>query len=170
MCLFLLVGTDTGAVTYIILTFGNGNQVTFRHSLAWQALSVVCIALLAPWIAIGRSKKKIAVGIFLYLNCCRPINGAKTFRAYVGIRLGSHANGTDLIWWILLVHSCALVAIGSLGFVFITSMAMEIVEDVEKKTGRREEGLLGTVNALIHKINWRRGSPNCWINSILGSF
>ena len=28
----------------------------------------------------------------------------------------------------------------------------EIVEDVEKTTGRREEGLLGTVNAFIHKL------------------
>ena len=31
-------------------------------------------------------------------------------------------------------------------------MAMEIVEDVEQTTGRREEGLLGTVNAFIHKL------------------
>ena len=62
------------------------------------------------------------------------------------------SNGTDLLWWILLIHSCALVSIGSLGFIFISSMAMEIVEDVEKATGRREEGLLGTVSSMIQKL------------------
>ena len=31
-------------------------------------------------------------------------------------------------------------------------MAMEIVEDVEKVTRRREEGLLGTVSSFAHKL------------------
>ena len=78
----------------------------------------------------------------MVLRLLEPVVGTQLFPS----------NGTDLIWWILLVHSCALVAIGSLGFVFITSMAMEIVEDVEKKTGRREEGLLGTVSSMIQKL------------------
>ena len=39
-----------------------------------------------------------------------------------------------------------------LGFIFVASMGMEIVEDQQSKTGRREEGLLGTVNSMIHKL------------------
>ena len=62
------------------------------------------------------------------------------------------SNGTDAIWWILLIHSCLIASIGALGFVFVTSMGMEIVEDVETSTGRREEGLLGTVNGFIQKL------------------
>jgi Na+/melibiose symporter-like transporter len=31
-------------------------------------------------------------------------------------------------------------------------MSMDIVEQVEKNTDRREEGLLGTINAFIHKL------------------
>ena len=62
------------------------------------------------------------------------------------------SNGTDTIWWILLIHSCLIAALGSLGFVFVTSMGMEIVEDVERATGRREEGLLGTVSSMIQKL------------------
>ncbi len=39
-----------------------------------------------------------------------------------------------------------------LGFIFVASMGMEIVEDQQAKTGRREEGLLGTVNSMIQKL------------------
>ena len=70
---------------------------------------------------------------------------------YLGLSLFPE-NGTDALWYLLLVHSCLLVSLGSLGFIFIGSMAMEIVEDVENTTGRREEGLLGTVNAFIQKL------------------
>ncbi|GIT32977.1 MAG: hypothetical protein Ct9H300mP3_05080 [Gammaproteobacteria bacterium] len=45
-----------------------------------------------------------------------------------------------------------MAALGALGFVFISSMSMDIVEQVEKNTDRREEGLLGTINAFIHKL------------------
>ena len=34
----------------------------------------------------------------------------------------------------------------------IGSMGMEIVEQVQNRTGRREEGLLGTVNSFVHKL------------------
>jgi Na+/melibiose symporter-like transporter len=43
-------------------------------------------------------------------------------------------------------------SLGALGFVFIGSMGMEIVEQVQDRTGRREEGLLGTVNSFVHKL------------------
>ena len=35
---------------------------------------------------------------------------------------------------------------------FIGSMVMDITEQVEQKTGRREEGLLGTVSSFVHKV------------------
>ena len=45
-----------------------------------------------------------------------------------------------------------MAALGALGFVFIGSMVMDITEQVEQKTGRREEGLLGTVSSFVHKV------------------
>ncbi len=51
-----------------------------------------------------------------------------------------------------MIHGGLLASLGALGFVFIGSMGMEIVEQVERKTGRREEGLLGTVNTFVHKL------------------
>ena len=60
--------------------------------------------------------------------------------------------GSDSLWYILAVHQAAMAALGALGFVFIGSMSMDIVEQVEKSTDRREEGLLGTINAFVHKL------------------
>ena len=53
----------------------------------------------------------------------------------------SPANGSDLLWWILLIHSASMAALGALGFSH-WSMGMEIVEQAQQRTGRREEGLL----------------------------
>ena len=152
-CIYaLVVGTDTGAGTYYNNYFWEWKPTEISTFAAWNAASVVFIALFAPRIAIGRSKKKIAVGIFLTSIVVGPLPMVlRLLEPQVGMQLFP-SNGTDLIWWILLIHSCALVSIGSLGFIFITSMAMEIVEDVEKATGRREEGLLGTVSSMIQKL------------------
>ena len=62
------------------------------------------------------------------------------------------ANGTDALWYILAIHGASMASLGALGFVFIGSMVMDITEQVENSTGRREEGLLGTVSSFIHKL------------------
>ena len=148
----LVVGTDTGAGTYYNTYFWEWKPYQISTFAAWNAASVVFIALFAPRIAVGRSKKKIAVGIFLTSIVVGPLPMVlRLLEPILGMQLFP-TNGSDLIWWILLIHSCALVSIGSLGFIFITSMAMEIVEDVERTTGRREEGLLGTVSSMIQKL------------------
>jgi Na+/melibiose symporter-like transporter len=61
-------------------------------------------------------------------------------------------NGTDALWYLLAIHGALMASLGALGFVFIGSMSMDIVEQVEKSTNRREEGLLGTVNSFVHKL------------------
>ena len=152
-CIYsLLVGVDTGAVTYYSAYLWQWQPNEISVFSLWQAISVICIALLAPMIAYGRSKKNIAVGIFLCTIFIGPLPIIlRLLEPVVGMAL-MPINGSDALWWILLLHGCFVVTLGSLGFIFIGSMAMEIVEDVENATGRREEGLLGTVNAFIHKL------------------
>ena len=62
------------------------------------------------------------------------------------------ANGTDALWWILLLHAGFMASVGSLGMVFVISMSMEVVESTQTRTSRREEGLLGTVNSFVQKL------------------
>ena len=148
----LVVGTDTGAGVYYSDYFWEWKPNEVSSFALWQVISVVTLVLLASWIANGRSKKKIAVGIFLFSIFIGPLPMVlRLIDPYFDLQLFP-SNGTDAIWWILLIHSCLIASIGALGFVFVTSMGMEIVEDVETTTGRREEGLLGTVNGFIQKL------------------
>jgi Na+/melibiose symporter-like transporter len=148
----LYVGIEQSVATYY-------NQYLWRWQPAqiavysiFQALSVIVLSFLSPLIAKGRNKRNIAVGVFItsvllgplpiVLRLLDPFFGFTTFPA----------NGTGSLWWILLFHAGFLAAIGALGFIFVTSMSMEIVEDIQKVTNRREEGLLGTVNSFVHKL------------------
>jgi GPH family glycoside/pentoside/hexuronide:cation symporter len=152
-CIYsLLVGTEQGVGTYYNEYFWQWKPEVIAPFALFSALSVVVLVSVAPLIARGRSKKKIAVGIFIVTIVAGPlpiilrlVNPLVDFQTFP-------ANGSDLLWWILMFHGSLLAALGALGFVFIGSMAMEIVEQVEKKTGRREEGLLGTVNTFVHKL------------------
>lgn len=148
----LVVGTEQGVGTYYNQFFWQWKPAAISIFALFQASCVIVISFLAPLIAKGRSKKKIAVSVFMtsivfgpmpiVLRLIDPFFGFATFPG----------NGTTSIWWILLMHAGFTASIGSLGFIFITSMSMEIVEDVQKATKRREEGLLGTVNSFIHKL------------------
>lgn len=152
-CVFsIFVGTEQGVATYYNEYFWQWKPEVIAPFALFAAFSVIVLVSIAPLIAWGRSKKKIAVGIFLItilfgpmpvvLRLIDPMFDFQTFPQ----------NGSTALWWILMLHGGILAALGALGFVFIGSMAMEIVEQVEKKTGRREEGLLGTVNTFIHKL------------------
>ena len=152
-CIYaLLVGVDTGAVTYYSVYLWQWQPEEISVYSLWQAVTVISFSVLAPWIAMGRNKKNIAVGIFLFTIFVGPLPIVlRLLDPFIGISIFP-SNGSDALWYILLIHSCLTVSLGSLGFIFIGSMAMEIVEDVEASTGRREEGLLGTVNAFVHKL------------------
>ena len=132
-------------------------------AIAGVAILVIC----APFIAKGRSKKKIAVGVFIFTIIVGPLPVAlRLVDVYYGTNI-IPGNGSDTLWYILAIHQTAMAALGALGFVFITSMSMDIVEQVEKSTDRREEGLLGTINAFVHKLV---GAGGVLISGLIISF
>jgi Na+/melibiose symporter-like transporter len=130
-------------------------------------ISVVIVSMLAGTIARGRDKKKIAVGIFLTTIITGPLPVVlRLLDPHFSATLFP-ANGTDALWWIMITHYIFEVCLGSLGFIFIGSMTMEIVEDVEKTTGRREEGLLGTVNTFVQKFV---GAGGVFVSGVIISY
>ena len=148
----LLVGLGTGAGMYHNLYFWQWTPSDIALFPTVGAISVIIVALLAGTIARGRDKKKIAVGIFLTTIITGPLPVVlRLLDPYFSATLFP-ANGTDVLWWIMITHYTFEICLGSLGFIFIGSMTMEIVEDVQRNTGRREEGLLGTINSFIQKL------------------
>jgi len=152
-CVFsLVVGTEQGVSTYYNQYFWCWTPAKIAVFALFQAACVIVVSFMAPLIARGRNKKRIAVGVFLTSVAVGPlpivlrlIDPLFAFSAFP-------ANGSVAIWWILLLHAGFTASIGALGFIFVISMGMEIVEDVERETRRREEGLLGTVNTFVYKL------------------
>ena len=163
----LLVGLEQGVGTYYneYLWEWKPGQIAIFSLVA--AVLVIGAVALAPAIAAGRNKRNIAVGIFMFTIFVGPL---PVLLRLLDLSFGtqiSPANGSDLLWWFLLIHSSSMAALGALGFVFIGSMGMEIVEQAQQRTGRREEGLLGTVNSFVHKLV---GAGGVLISGLIISF
>ena len=145
-------GIDTGVGTYYNEYLWKWEPRAIAIFSVCSALTVIAVSFFAPLIAQGRDKKQIAIKVFLgaiflgplpiFLRLIDPFVTFSTFPT----------NGSDLLWWVLLLHACISAGLAMLGFIFVASMSMEIVEDQQTKTGRREEGLLGTVNSMIQKL------------------
>jgi GPH family glycoside/pentoside/hexuronide:cation symporter len=145
-------GIEQSVATYYNQFFWRWTPAEISVYAMCMAVCVIVMSFLAPIIAKGRNKKYIAVGVFLTANVFGPLPVVlRLLDIHYGLFLFP-ANGTTSLWWIMLLHACFTASIGALGFIFITSMSYEIVEEVQRATKRREEGLLGTVNSFIHKI------------------
>ena len=148
----LLVGLESGVGTYYNEYLWQWEPKTIAVWSLITPVCVICLVALAPKIALGRNKKRITVGIFLTTIIVGPMPIAfRLLDIYYGTNI-IPANGSDALWYILAIHGASMASLGALGFVFIGSMVMDITEQVENSTGRREEGLLGTVSSFIHKL------------------
>lgn len=163
----LLVGTEQGMGTYYNQYFWQWKPSDISVYALFQAGCVIVLSFLAPVIGRGRDKKKMAVGIFLTTITLGPMPLIlRLVDPYVPFTTFP-ANGTTALWWILLLHAGFLASVGALGFIFVGSMSMEIVEQVQRKTRRREEGLLGTVNSFVAKLV---GAGGVLISGLIISF
>ena len=132
----------TGSGTYAVLW-------VYIYSFFWEfsnweiSLLVIPMVLgglalvpLLPRISLGREKKKVAIVMFL---------GASLVNATpIMLRLAGFfpANGTDVLFWIMMVAGF----LETLFFLMLdatwTSMVTDIVEESELHTGRRSEGII----------------------------
>ena len=146
--MYLLVGVEQGVGTYYNEYLWQWKPEQIAPFALFTALSVIVTVSLAPFIARGRDKKNIAVGIFLFTVAVGPLPVLlRLLDLSYGTSL-SPDNGSDLLWVILLVHTCTMSSLGALGFVFIGSMGMEIVEEFRSERGEEEEGLIERVQFL----------------------
>ena len=99
----------------------------------------------------GRDKKRTAIGLFLLAVILGPLPVALRLLDPMFSMSLFPANGTDSLWWVLLLYSSFLVAVSVIGFILVGSMAADIVEESQRDTGRRSEGLLTAGPALAQK-------------------
>jgi GPH family glycoside/pentoside/hexuronide:cation symporter len=101
--------------------------------------------MLAPAISRRFGKKHAMIGVFF----------ASLFASItpISMRLMEWLppNGTRALFVIILVFTFIAATLGLTGFIIVSSMMADVVEDAAVSTGQRSEGLLFAANGLISK-------------------
>jgi GPH family glycoside/pentoside/hexuronide:cation symporter len=142
----ITIGIAGGLITYLYTYFWElGSKELFWLSLLRIPGGFIGVVL-APWAARTFGKKPACVGVFL----ASTVAGALP----IGLRLLGvlPPNGSPVVLAVLFVDSAVASALGLMGFVIVTSMLADVVEDVQVKSGQRSEGLLFGADSFLRKI------------------
>ena len=152
-CLYaLFLGLNTGVGNYISIYFWEWTPSDISVFPLAGGVSAIIGAIIAVVISQGREKKNIALFalsatvlisyIPFVLRLIDPLFEAQTFPS----------NGSNALWWIMISHQCATDVLSVMGWVILISMVFDVVEDSQKKTGRRDEGLFLAGPGLFQKV------------------
>jgi len=152
-CLYaLFLGLNTGVGNYISIYFWEWTPSDISVFPLAGGVSAIIGAIIAVVISQGREKKNIALFaltatvlisyIPFTLRLIDPFFEAQTFPS----------NGSNALWWIMIFHQCITDILSVMGWVILISMVFDVVEDSQKKTGRRDEGLFLAGPGLFQKV------------------
>ena len=152
-CLYaLFLGLNTGIGNYISIYFWEWTPSDISIFPIAGGVSAIVGAVIAIIISQGREKKNIALFaltatvlisyIPFALRLVDPYFSVQTFPD----------NGSNALWWIMISHQCVTDILSVMGWVILISMVFDVVEDSQKKTGRREEGLFLAGPGLFQKV------------------
>jgi GPH family glycoside/pentoside/hexuronide:cation symporter len=147
----LFIGLQSGTENYYNIYFWEWVPEDIRtFPIVQGAVAIICGFVISIF-ARGRDKKKMAVRLFAASVFLGPLPvGLRLLDASTAISTFP-ANGTELLWWSLLLHSCVMIALSVSGFILLGSMVADIVEESQSQTGRRSEGLLNAGPHLAQK-------------------
>ena len=103
--------------------------------------------VLAPYAARLWGKRNACVGLFLLaiFSTTVPLGGR-----LLGIM---PPNGSPVLFAILVADTMATSALAVMGFIIVTSMLADVVEEVQVQTGQRSEGLLFAAESRLRKLS-----------------
>lgn len=148
----LYVGLHSNTDRYYDLYFWQWTPEYVQVFPVVHMFIAISCGLLAYPLTRGRDKKRTAIGLFLLSATLGPLPVVlRLLDPLVSVALFP-ANGTVVLWWLLLLHGAFLVSLTVTGFILVGSMTADIVEESQRQTGRRSEGLLTTGPALVQKM------------------
>ncbi|MBS0410277.1 MAG: MFS transporter [Proteobacteria bacterium] len=146
-----LISGIAGGVTATV------NPYLYLHfwGLAPQTTAILILAsipatflgtFLAPWVSKRYGKKRTMISLFAISLVASLIP--------ISLRLLGlmPANGTPWLTPILLADAFVAGVLGLMGYIIVTSMVADVVEDNAARTGVRSEGLLFAANGLLPKV------------------
>jgi Na+/melibiose symporter-like transporter len=146
----LFFGVTQGMTTGLSIYFSTYFWGLPSAKLLLLVLSSIPATLLAaaaaPPIARRLGKKRAAVGLFFIAIFAGvvPIGGR-----LIGIM---PPNGSVLLLAILAAERMLAACTGTMGFIIVTSMIADVVEETQLATGRRSEGLLFSAETFLQKV------------------
>ena len=146
-----LHGINLGVHSGLGVYFGTYFWKLPSDKLGWLVLAAlpanIVAAVVSPVLARRWGKKEACVGLFI-----------------TAIALGNLPLTAALLGWMPALGSMALLTIlvgdgilvavtGTSGFIIVTSMVADLVEETELRTGRRSEGLLLAAETFLRKLS-----------------
>ena len=134
----LNIGITSGTSTYVNTYFWEWTPSTISLFPVIAGAATIVGAILAIVITAGREKKNIAITVFSLGLIIDPL--PIWLRLLEGIFFIDFfpPNGTDSLWWIMIIHTSIVDALRAMGFVLVISMIYDIVEDSQINTGDEE--------------------------------
>ena len=110
-------------------------------------ISALPAVILAPILARRFGKKRVCITLFFIaiLTLAAPISGKL-------LGLTPPSGSTALVFFLAANHML-VSGLSMMGFIIVTSMIADIVEETELRTGRRSEGLLFAADTFLQKVS-----------------
>jgi len=147
------VGLTTGLGIYFNRFFWDWKPSDVAVFALVDLGAALLISALAGTLARGWDKKQLAVILFSVSIVVGPLLIVlRLADLWFGLAL-LPANGPKYgaLWWVMMFHGATVASMGVLAWILVGSMTADVVEDSQRQTGRRSEGLFFSGPALIQK-------------------
>jgi Na+/melibiose symporter-like transporter len=143
----ITIGISGGLLTYFNTYFWELPSAALLQLGLWLIPGGLVGVVIAPF-ASRRLGKKPACLITFFA-------GILSTTVPIGLRLLGvmPPNSSPWVLRILILDQFAVGLLSSIGFVIVTSMLADVVEEVQVKTGRRAEGVLFAADSLLRKFS-----------------
>ncbi len=139
----IYVGLTSGLGFYFNSFFWDWKPTDVKEFIIVDLFAALIISAFAGKLAQRFDKKRLAVNLFILSIAIGPLLLIlRLADIWWGISI-LPANGEKFgsLWWIMLTHSFVQASVGVLAWILVGSMTADIVEDSQRQTGKRSEGL-----------------------------
>ena len=156
----IAVGITGGLMTYFMTYYWELPSSSLRALGLWAIPGGLAGVVLAPYWARWLGKKRGCLIVFFLSIASTTVP--------IGLRLlgWMPPNSSPWVLRILIIDSIATGLLSITGFVIVTAMLADVVEEVQVKTGQRSEGVLFAADSLLRKVT--TSFATIWPGLIIG--
>jgi GPH family glycoside/pentoside/hexuronide:cation symporter len=142
----IAVGITGGLQTYFLTYYWELGSNALQALGLWGIPGGFAGVIIAPFLARRLGKKRAALTTFFMSIFCVTIPIAARLAGVMP------PNSSPWVLRILIIDSIATGLFSIIGFVIVTAMLADVVEEAQVKSGKRSEGVLFAADSLLRKI------------------